>query len=164
MRRKIFIVLTIIWMIVIFVFSAKEADDSARASNEVGLIIGTIFVPGFEDKSFEEQMEFADMIDHPVRKTAHAMEYAILGFLVIGIIYGLKLRVVWQAIIAWALSTLYAASDEFHQTFVVGRSGELKDVGLDSAGALAGVLVGILIFKMYYNRRAKKKEREQLTE
>ena len=164
MRRKIFIVLTIIWMAVIFTFSAKEADASTEASNRVGLVIGKVFVAGFEDMSYDEKMEFADKIDHPVRKAAHVTEYAILGFFVMGIVYSSSMSWWLQVITAWAIATLYAASDEFHQLFVSGRSGEIKDVLIDSTGVVIGVLIGMLIFKMYYKRRDQKKEREHLTE
>lgn len=45
----------------------------------------------------------------------------------------------------FAVGSLYAASDEFHQLFVPGRSGRLTDVLIDSAGLLAGILVVCLI-------------------
>jgi len=43
------------------------------------------------------------------------------------------------------LSFLYACSDEFHQTFVPGRAGQFKDVLIDTAGALIGLIVVTLI-------------------
>ena len=54
---------------------------------------------------------------------------------------------------AWALATLYAATDEFHQVFVPGRSGKVADVLLDSAGALLGVLLLALILHAIDKRR-----------
>ncbi|MDY6314114.1 MAG: VanZ family protein, partial [Clostridia bacterium] len=52
------------------------------------------------------------------------------------------------AVISLLCSALYAASDEFHQLFVPGRSGEFRDVCLDSAGALTGILIFILIWSV----------------
>ena len=46
---------------------------------------------------------------------------------------------------AWVVGTLYAASDEIHQLFVPGRSGQLRDVLLDSAGVAAGILLAWMI-------------------
>ena len=74
----------ILWMILIFSFSARPAEVSSEDSRQAGLLIGEIFVPGFEDWTEEEQAAFAEKVDHPVRKTAHAAEYAVLGLLVAG--------------------------------------------------------------------------------
>jgi VanZ family protein len=43
--------------------------------------------------------------------------------------------------LALALTVLYAASDEWHQTFIPNRSGQLADVLVDTAGALTVLLV-----------------------
>lgn len=50
------------------------------------------------------------------------------------------------------LSVLYACSDELHQHFVPGRSGEIRDVLVDSAG----VLIGILILAVLSRRRSRR--------
>ena len=44
-------------------------------------------------------------------------------------------------LIPWVITTAYAATDEMHQLFVPGRSGQVSDVLLDSAGAMAGLAV-----------------------
>ena len=41
---------------------------------------------------------------------------------------------------AAAFSVLYAMSDEYHQTFVGGRSGAWSDVGIDTAGVILAIL------------------------
>jgi VanZ family protein len=41
--------------------------------------------------------------------------------------------------VAFALAVLYAASDEFHQTFVEGRVGAIHDVAIDAIGAAIGI-------------------------
>jgi len=76
-------------------------------------------------------------VDFTLRKAGHLVEYGVLAFLL------------WRAISkergapaplsfggAFAFSLLYAASDEFHQTFVPGRDGTLLDLGFDALGAL----------------------------
>lgn len=148
-RRKVFLILMILWMILIFSFSARPAEVSSEDSRQAGLLIGEIFVPGFEDWTEEEQAAFAEKVDHPVRKTAHAAEYAVLGLLVAGAYkeggkkggkhVGEKRG--RETFVPWIITTAYAATDEFHQLLVPGRSGQLSDVILDSAGALAGLLV-----------------------
>jgi len=79
--------------------------------------------------------------DFFLRKIAHILEYAILTFLLFraGISAGwqIKKAIFFSIIIAF----LYALSDEYHQTFVFGRKGRLKDVGFDSIGILITGLV-----------------------
>ncbi len=75
------------------------------------------------------------------RKLIHAAEYALLCFL-----WWRALRTVTAsqraAIAAFLITVAYAAGDEYHQTFVSGRSGSPVDVMIDSAGAaLAAVLL-----------------------
>ncbi|HEY8449741.1 MAG TPA: VanZ family protein [Bacillota bacterium] len=55
---------------------------------------------------------------------------------------------------AWLLATLYAATDEWHQRFVPGRTGSLTDVGIDAVGALLA-LAGIGV------RRARRRGRQR---
>lgn len=141
LRRKIFIGFTLIWMAFIFSFSSRSGDVSSQDSNHVGMIIGEVFVPGFEQWNDAEQDEFADAIDHPIRKTAHALEYAVLGFLTAGIFADQKNLRKLRIFIHWLIAAGYAATDEFHQLFVPGRSGQVSDVILDSAGAALGVLL-----------------------
>ena len=74
---------TILMMALIFRFSAQPADDSGEMSTSVGLAVGRIFVPDFEEKTEAEQLLYAQSIDYPVRKCAHASEYAILSALCI---------------------------------------------------------------------------------
>ncbi len=68
-----------------------------------------------------------------LRKLAHTAEYAVLG--------ALLARATGRAGLAVALGSLYAVSDEVHQTFVPGRMGSPVDVAIDAAGVVIGVLV-----------------------
>ena len=141
MRRKIFLVITIACMNAIFLFSSRTGKESTGDSYFVGNIVGEVFVPGFDNWSPEEQQAFAEKIDHPVRKTAHAMEYAVLGLLTAGAFIDRRTSIRAGILVPWCIATAYAASDEIHQLFVPGRSGQVSDVILDSAGVLAGLLV-----------------------
>ena len=80
-------------------------------------------------------------------KSLHMLSYAVLGVLLLLPLAKAALsRVTWRrALLAIALATLYGVSDEFHQSFVPGRSSELLDVAADAAGATLGVgIVGLL--------------------
>ncbi len=146
MKQRVFIVLTVLWMVVIFMFSARPADDSTKDSNLVGMVIGHIFISEFDELSEEEKLSFAEDITVPVRKGAHAFEYAVLGFLMCGAIGIGRNRKKRFFLLAWILATAYAGSDEFHQLFVEGRSGQVSDACLDSFGAFCGVMIHALGF------------------
>jgi VanZ family protein len=71
--------------------------------------------------------------DLVLRKIAHFCEYGILG--------ALLLRALGRPLVAAAAGIAYAATDELHQHFVSGRHAAFRDVAIDAAGVLAGVLV-----------------------
>jgi VanZ family protein len=79
-------------------------------------------------------------IDHVGRKIVHASEYALLCFL-----WWRALRTRLDAsralAAAWAVATVYAATDEFHQSFVTGRHATPVDVAIDSMGAAVFALL-----------------------
>ena len=134
-------VLTVCWMMVIFWFSAAPAPESSEMSYTVGIQIGKIAVADFDAWTTEKQNAFAEKIEYPIRKMAHATEYAILGMLVSGTAYAYGVCGKKVVRYAWILATIYAATDEVHQLFVPGRSGQLRDVLLDSTGAAVGILI-----------------------
>ena len=80
-------------------------------------------------------------------RSGHSIGYAILGALLLRALAGGQLAgVTWlRAIASVVLATLYGISDEFHQSFVPGRSPDLHDVAADAVGALGAVVLGALI-------------------
>ena len=75
-----------------------------------------------------------------VRKTAHFTEFAVLGFLWSRVFHGKQLY------IPFVLSVLTAVVDESIQRFVPGRSGQMKDVLIDSAGAATALCAAMVSF------------------
>ena len=127
----------IVVMVCIFIHSALPADLSREESGWI----------------LEKLTALLHLTGDPeiliffVRKAAHFLEYLALG-LCLG-------RAVDRPLYAWLLGTGYAATDEWHQYFVPGRSCELRDIGIDAIGMLAGVLLIVLI------RHGKEKRRER---
>lgn len=76
-------------------------------------------------------------VDFLLKKLMHAAAYGILAWLWWRALARAGVR--WPA--AWALvwTLAYAAGDEWHQTFVPGRTGQARDVVVDAAGALAAL-------------------------
>ena len=102
----------------------------------------------------------APALDHAVRKTAHFTEYAALGFVLVAWLRHTRRferHAYWMALTAGAL---FACSDEWHQTFVPGRSGQLSDVLLDTTGCLFGILV-YYCFKVFFVAIQKKRASAQ---
>lgn len=75
--------------------------------------------------------------DFSIKKAGHAFGYLLLGR---AYFYGLGSQYKKTAFLAWGMAILYAITDEFHQSFVPGRSPRLTDVGIDSLGTLLGLL------------------------
>lgn len=67
------------------------------------------------------------LVDFLAHKAVHLFEYGVLSFLF--------LRASDSVIIAFFLAFLFGVSDEYHQVFVPGREGRLKDLLVDSLGA-----------------------------
>ena len=82
---------------------------------------------------------------------AHATEYAILGILLTATLSSFEKR--HYGLWGWLLGTGYAATDEIHQLFVPGRSGQVTDVMLDSAGCLLGCLLLCTIYHLSKPRK-----------
>lgn len=141
LKKWIYRILVVLWMVVIFAHSAMDATDSSQESGVIVTFITEHLISGYDEMEKEQQLEVTDTVTIIVRKGAHMTEYAILGFLLVGALEIRHLAILW--LVAWMVAIAYAGTDEFHQTFVPGRSGELRDVYVDSAGALIGVSVAI---------------------
>lgn len=153
--KLIFTTLTILWMLVIFLYSAKTADESTEQSLAVGMRVGSIIHADFETWSDTAKVEFAQIIDKPIRKMAHMAEYAILGALLMWTVMSWRESTRKSWLIAWLLAVVYACTDEVHQLFVPGRYGSVIDVGIDSVGALIGVLVGSVVWNFIVAKNRK---------
>lgn len=75
-----------------------------------------------------------------LRKNAHFFAYLILGILVSKGLKSFGVVGFKNMVISIIICVLYAMSDEFHQLYVSGRGGQLKDVVIDSTGAIVGIL------------------------
>lgn len=150
MIRIILIILTIGIMVFIFTMSAMDAENSSALSTSVGYAVGEVVVEGFDELPPNEQAEFAESIEHPLRKLAHFTEFAALGFLLIFDVYLFLKMSGWKRfLIALIIGLIYAASDELHQRLVSGRSGEIFDVLIDTGGVFTGCLIASLILLVF---------------
>ena len=144
-------------MAAIFFFSSQTKDESSDTSGVIVDLYINLFVPGFDEMTADAQNAVLKNLSHTIRKLAHFTEYAVLGFVLTLHIHELKdkmnarLNKLWSVIVG----VLYAASDEFHQYFVPGRSMQLKDIAIDSAGILTGFVIISCIMATLRNKGKK---------
>ena len=150
--RVIFTFALIGCIVFIFSNSLQIADVSEGASGRVlGILQGILRhlgLPGAADR----------LTMHIVRKLAHFCEYLLEGFLLM-----LCLRVYTRHFfkhVSWPMlgGLLTALTDETIQLFSQGRSSQVTDVWLDSAGVLAGILTALVLMalcRLLFNHRNK---------
>lgn len=160
--EKIMLLLSVLWMVVIFAFSAEPDTQSQKMSSGVSYQIVRVidYVTGSEWSEAQKE-QYAQKIDYPVRKMAHMSEYAILTLLLFGSMAYRNERK--KYVMPLVITFLYACTDEFHQIFVQGRAGRFSDVLIDTAGGalmtLLMVGVAVLSHKKYNNKKFKKRKR-----
>lgn len=151
----IFFVLSLGWMGLIFFFSAQPAIKSAELSTKT---VDWLLSPSPKGSILQHLIQKLQALDGKgileflVRKLAHAVEYGVLAVLLgITIRFSRRWNQKWQIktiILCW----LYACTDEFHQLFVPGRAGQVRDVIIDTVGAIFAVLV-IWLFFIFLERK-----------
>jgi len=137
------IILIIIWMLTIFTFSGQQGTESGETSRKFTVII----IETLTGKKLELNDPFVDSIQLLIRKTAHFTIYAIGGFLIMNYAYSTDKTQKQKILHSIGFGGVYAITDEIHQFFVSGRSGNIFDVGIDTLGVITGVLMYILIRK-----------------
>ncbi|SDB02206.1 MULTISPECIES: VanZ family protein [unclassified Butyrivibrio] len=132
----------IVMMCLIFNFSDQNADASSALSYKVGVevlnVTNDVLDKGWTDAHISE---LSTTYQYYIRKLAHFSEYMLLAITVAFPLYVYGLRGFPLVIIAGAICVGYACLDEYHQSFIAGRSPQKKDIIIDSCGVLAGVII-----------------------
>ena len=132
----------ILMMYVIYSFSAQTGEVSGQLSYKFSYkIVETKNQLLNENKSSAELAVSADTIHFYVRKAGHMTEYFLLAVAISFPLYVYGVRGIWLVILAGIICVGFAGLDEYHQSFVADRGPSLRDVGIDSIGALIGILV-----------------------
>ncbi len=103
-------------------------------------MMGLIFIASSTPAS---RLPFFGAIDVLVKKGGHALGYAFLG---LSYFHALprRLSVPYRAVMALLMAILFSLSDEFHQSFVEGRTSALRDVLIDTGGATLALFAAAL--------------------
>lgn len=155
-------------MYMIFSFSSQTGDESGQLSFSISqkfVQVGAVLLD--KDLSPEEITMYAEKYHYLVRKLAHMTEYCILAVSLCIPLYAYGIRGIWLVLVAGFICVGFAATDEYHQSRVAGRGPSVKDVCIDSMGALIGIfgtrIIGWAAVKstkeLEKERRRKKKRR-----
>ncbi len=154
-HAKLLISLLLIFqMLFIFTMSSFGSDSSNAQSSQIIQVLHQVF-PNLSSRTSGLD---ASVLTFIVRKTAHFTEYAILGIL----FYFFYRQTLPQKnglqlfVLAILSSFLYACTDEIHQLFVPGRSGQFTDVLVDTLGAFCGCLLLLTIRRLRKAWRARR--------
>lgn len=141
--------MVMLWIVLIFYLSHQPAKESVSLSaGFIHKIMGLI-LPDYQSLLPEEQTIIIDNLHNIVRKMAHLMLYFVLGVLSTLAMLQLCLKPYKLIIYSLLICIAYSISDEIHQLFVPGRLGTIRDIIIDSFGAL----IGIYTVK-YFERRS----------
>ena len=154
-------------MYVIYGFSAQDGITSGNLSYKVSEIIVETANESFDlHWSAQEEAQYIQRINYPVRKLAHMTEYFLLAVSVSFPLYVYGVRGIWLLLLAGGFCVGFAALDEYHQSFVAGRGPSKRDVAIDSIGIAVGViLVQIVCFigrVTVFRPLAKKKKKKRV--
>lgn len=133
--------------VVIFNFSNQDSEKSGSTSQKVTEAI-TKDIKSIQKLNKNEKAKVIDKIEDVIRKIAHFSLYALVGLLLMALFSTYNINEKNKIISTIIIGAIYAISDEFHQSFISGRSGQVSDVFLDTLGVTVGGLFILLIIKI----------------
>ena len=154
-------IIVLIWAIVIFIMSSMNTNESNNSSkhvinNVVEKTVETTNGLGITDKHPTENKmdQVIEKLNYPLRKAAHASEYFIFTILILIALKNSGVKGNKRFIIALVICFIYACTDEYHQTFVNGRTGQFSNTLIDTFGGFVSCLM--YTFMMKVNKIRKK--------
>ena len=146
----------VLWMGMIFMFSAQGANESSETSRMTIEKLFEIMGITNTEEIFADEERYL-MIDFIVRKSAHFCIFGVLGVLLASAVSRYADPGRFRCLLtAFLIGVLYALTDELHQYFVPGRACQLRDVCIDSVGVLCGCTAVYLVMKLMLRKKVKK--------
>lgn len=150
MKRVFSIVFLLAVMAFIFYMSAQDAARSF--SYNVELVKLLKIRCGIDLYSLFDR----DYIDILVRKFGHFFEFSTLSIALYSVLSAFRIRRV--TIMTFSFCIAAAAADEFHQLYVIGRSGRMIDVIIDSLGIMMTISIISLVRMIKYELSGREKK------
>lgn len=156
-KRVLFIVMLLATLYIIFGFSSQDGEQSGNLSLKVTNFIVEMFSK-VKNMDVTLKMHYIERLHPIIRKLAHFSIYCLVGFSVMGFWCTFDIKNKYKLLWSILLGVSYAASDEFHQSFVPGRGPSIRDVCIDSAGVLTGIFIMIFLILLFeaFNNWIKK--------
>ena len=143
-KKSKYIILTIIWMGFIFCMTNQPANITKELSQNIEKLLNRTPIIGniLSDILNSANSQFI------VRKSAHIILFCFLSVLCFIVIYEIKKNVKISTVVSFGITFIYACIDEIHQLFIPGRGSQIRDVLIDSIGAIMGLIFINLIFML----------------
>ncbi len=148
--------LIILWMAVIYRFSAEEGTVSGGRSKNIAKAVQQT-VKLLPD-SLKSGRQGVNTIEFVIRKSGHVLEYFVLSLLILTAIARNKKYKKLAYILAFLIPMIYAILDEYHQTFIPWRDGKLSDVFIDGAGVVLGIFTYTIVVHIRRNRNKRDRQ------
>ena len=127
-------------MYMIFSFSAQNGTESGDLSFKVSVKLVEVGSEVLDMKLTDSEIQmYANKYHHYVRKLGHMTEYCVLAITLCVPLYAYGVRGIWLYLLAGLICAGFAATDEYHQSFVAGRGPSVRDVCIDTFGAMIGI-------------------------
>lgn len=121
--------------VIIFSFSGQDGAASGGLSAKVAAVAYDL-ITGCGISFAADKAAGIELLQFPIRKLAHMTEYAVLALTIYLPLAVYKINRQLRFLLVPLIAVAYAALDEWHQTFVPGRTGCVTDVFVDAAGIL----------------------------
>lgn len=134
MRKEvIWWIIAILLCCMIFYFTGTQSSTGSNTQHIIEKLTGL-------------SPDQASKVNFIFRKATHITTFGFLG-----VCFFMSLRK--RAFLAWEITTIYAATDEYHQSFVPGRTASFKDVIIDSCGCIIAIFIVRYFQKKYAERK-----------
>ncbi len=159
-KRIILLILIFLNLGTIFFFSHQDAVTSTAVSSAVSRQL-EIRTPDYEERNQGEKNSLHVRTQKSLRQGAHLLLFFTLSVLFLLFCFTFPMQWYLSVLCTVFFGFLCAIGDEFHQSFVPGRTAQWSDVVHDMQGVVLGVILISLIFglistvkKMIQKKRA----------
>lgn len=141
MKRIAKWLIVLAWLGVMMALSRQTGDASMRLSTP----ISQAFVKLLSRFGMQITVLECDLL---IRKVAHFFVYFVAAMLLYGALMENNSRVIWHGpLLTLSICIVIAILDEYQKTFIPGRHCNWSEAAINCAGALAGTILRLFLFK-----------------
>ncbi|WHY85581.1 VanZ family protein [Neobacillus novalis] len=142
--KRFWVFALIIWMAVIFFFTQLPYFTGESTSKALFKLFAVQHDTTHSANGGSVLIKVVNII---LRKASHLTAFGIIAILLFQVFRNFR----YPYFLSWFLTFLYAITDEWHQSFVPGRTASFQDVLIDCLGAF----IALLIAHSYTSRKRK---------